>query len=467
MHLFLYTLFTSLDQDLKRPPPSNQVRILRPHPLGLLKHLPPPNVDQEHRNTNVTRQELVHLEVREERPKSVEDDDEDGQEQCDRGTPRQQNIPVRHDLARNALHLHRPDHEEVRNKDGDPVQGSKDRNERHKVAKHGRRSLAGVHVAQENEQGGEDDGGDGHTALVGLVHNAWRLSVLGQGPEGARGKVDIRIGSRNGKDEQQSVNRVVELVDTSVLGRDNERGSQTAGLLDSAEQGVRVLDGHAQHEDTTEVEEDDTHERLADGARDVLAGVGGLAERDADELSAEVGKGGLDHASPDTQETAGGTGDHHFVVACRSRILGKGAGVPPESETGAHVVGTAAEGNDEAEEDEHDNDEGFDERHPEFGFAKEGDVDELFVCYLLALLLPSENGKGWETYVNSNDGHTKDRDPHRHIDIWSPILQNDSRSRQVVGQHNHVFEKVVPTRSETESRIDETCSITGEGLFVW
>ena len=172
---------------------------------------------------------------------------------------------------------------------------------------------------------------------------------------------------------------MVELGDTGILGRDDEGGGQAAGLLGGAEELVVVGDGHAEDQDAADVEEDDTAEGLVDGAGDVLARVGGFAESDADELGAEVGEGGLDHACPDTQEAAGRALDDDLVFTGGSGELRKGAGVTPVSEAGADVVGTAAEGDDEAEEDEHDDDESLDQRHPEFCFAEEGDVDELLL----------------------------------------------------------------------------------------
>lgn len=128
--------------------------------------------------------------------------------------------------------------------------------------------------------------------------------------------------------------------------------------------------GHTQHNDTSEVEEDDTHQGLADSPGDVLPGVGGLSKRNTDQLGAEVGECSLNHGSPEAEEASRITRD--------AVVLRKGTRVLPVVEARPGTFGVAAEGNDQTQQDEHDDDERFDQRHPELCLAEELDMDELF-----------------------------------------------------------------------------------------
>lgn len=53
-------------------PSCNQVRLLRPDPLRLLKQLPPTDVNDVNRDANITRDERGYLESRYERGKPAE-----------------------------------------------------------------------------------------------------------------------------------------------------------------------------------------------------------------------------------------------------------------------------------------------------------------------------------------------------------------------------------------------------------
>lgn len=256
----------------------------------------------------------------------------------------------------------------VADQDGDPVQRAEDGDQRDEVAKHGARVLVDVHEAQRDEERRERHRGHGHAARVGLVEDARRLPLGGQRPDGPRGEVDVRVGRRDGEDEQEGVDDAVELADAGDLGGDDKgrRGAARAGRADEA----RVVVGHrhAQADDAGDVEEADAQQRLAHGARHVLARVGRLAKGDADELRAEVGEGGLDDGGPDAEEAA---------EVALLQVLVEGARVLPVGKASSVVVGAAAERDDEADEDQGADDEGLEQRHPELGLAEEFHVDEL------------------------------------------------------------------------------------------
>jgi hypothetical protein len=70
------------------------------------------------------------------------------------------------------------------------------------------------------------------------------------------------------------------------------------------------------------------------------------------------------------------------------------------------------------------------------------------------------------TYIAENNDYAKHDDPDRHVEVWQPILQDNARCRQVVGQHDDVFEKVVPARREAHGWVDETRCVSREALLV-
>ena len=157
---------------------------------------------------------------------------------------------------------------------------------------------------------------------------------------------------------------VVSICGMGVVGEKGVRGKEptSAGaLLGGVEQdGAVVGNGHAEDQHASDVEEDDAQEGLVDGARDVLAGVRGLAKGHADQLGAEVGEGSLHHACPDAEEAAGVAADDGRLAAHCRRERGKGAWVLPKVETGPDVAGAAAERDDEAEQDQHQDNERLD-----------------------------------------------------------------------------------------------------------
>lgn len=150
---------------------------------------------------------------------------------------------------------------------------------------------------------------------------------------------------------------------------DGIRRTGTRGLLGGADEHLVVTGhSHAEYQNTKDVEHSDSPERLLDGAGNVLPRVGSLAKSHADHLCASESKAGLAHASPETEESASRTLDEVFF---------EGAGGVPVLETGSLVVRTAAEGDDEAGDDQGRHDEDLGEAKPEFSLAKLADMKEL------------------------------------------------------------------------------------------
>lgn len=320
----------------------------------------------------VARYELVDLEWHE-RGKSVEYDDQHSDHERDVRSPRQQRVAVRHDAPRDPLGFHPLQHVVVADEDRDPVQGAEHSDQGDEVSKDRGGILGHVHEAQCDEQRRDGHRGDGDTALVGLVEDGRGLAVLGQGPDGPRGEVDVRVSGGDGEDEQEGVDDAVQLANTRDLGRDDEGGRGAARSLGRVADEPRVVirDRHAQADDAGDVEEDDTQQCLPHSAGHVLARVGSLAECDTDQLGTEVGEGGLHDGGPHTKEAA--------QVSFNIVVLLECTWVLPVSETSSVVVWAAPKSNDEADQDQRADDDGLQKRHPELCLTKEADMEELQV----------------------------------------------------------------------------------------
>lgn len=100
-------------------------------------------------------------------------------------------------------------------------------------------------------------------------------------------------------------------------GNDPGGGSGVAGVGDQA----RVVRGadQTEHEDTDDVEQEDTDPNAPNGPWDVLRRIVGFRGRHSEDLSTQKGIGSSDQDRPDTGETTESSRD--FVV------LSEGAGV--------------------------------------------------------------------------------------------------------------------------------------------
>ena len=177
-----------------------QVHLMRVHHLRLLENLPPQDVDQVDRDSDVTRNELVDGEGHKRCP-TIEDDDESRQDKGNVCTPRQKRIAVRHNRPRNTLGFHPAKHEVVRHQDANPVQGTEDSDKGHKVAEDSSGILGCVHEAQADEERGQSNSRNRHTLLVSAVEDGRSLVIFGQRPNGTRSEIDVRIGGGDGEDQ--------------------------------------------------------------------------------------------------------------------------------------------------------------------------------------------------------------------------------------------------------------------------
>lgn len=194
---------------------------------------------------------------------------------------------VRHHLVGQALRLARAHEPDVRHEDRDPREQAEDGGHVDEVREHGLGVVGHVEEAQEAEEGGREEGVDGHAAAVGLAEDGRRGAVGCETVQGAAGDVEIRVGGREDEEQDGRVEDVGEGVDVRELDGDDEgRGGSTGrGAVGEGELGVVVRHDHADEEDADDVENEDTVEGELDGARNRLSGILGLSHSHTDQLS--------------------------------------------------------------------------------------------------------------------------------------------------------------------------------------
>ena len=289
------------------------------------------------------------------------------------------------------------------------------------------RIIGDVEEGQAGKRSADNERRPRHTTLVGALEDGRGGLVTGETVQGTAGNVEIRVGGGEDKDEDTSVDDTGKVGDAGNLGGDDKgRGAGTGLVLvvGKCQVGRVVGHNHSDEEHTETVEEEDTVEGKLDGLGDAAARVLGLAGGDTDELGAEVGKGGVDHDGPETEELAGGARHVH---------LGKGARVAPVLESGGGLGATSG-GDDDAEEDDADNDKDLDGGEPELKLAKELDAAKV---------------------VDAEDSHEEDGNEDTRVDLFGsdPFLDNEGGGGELVGGDNDVLEPVRPAERETERRV--------------
>lgn len=177
------------------------------------------------------------------------------------------------------------------------------------------------------------------------------MAVLCQRVERAGSDVYVGVGRRDDKDEQARVDNVWQDLDAADGHGDDVggRGGADPGLGGPDQSFVVVGDRHAEGQDADDVEEADAPEGLPDGPGDGDPRVRRLAKRGAHDFGARVREACLDHAGPETQETAEGSG---------LQVFGKRTRVCPILKADSAVGASAAKGYNQA--GDHDGDESYD-----------------------------------------------------------------------------------------------------------
>ena len=136
---------------------------------------------------------------------------------------------------------------------------------------------------------------------------------------------------------------------------------------------VRARDHQGNHEHTADVEDEDTEERPADSNRDILSWGLGLADRDTDELRADVRKQRVRQSTPEAQEDG-----EMDVVHFREEIGAHGSiRVLPVAEAVTVMFWVTAEIDDDTHEDEPNKGNDFYAAEPELEFSEDTNTEHI------------------------------------------------------------------------------------------
>ncbi|TLD17780.1 uncharacterized protein PgNI_02382 [Pyricularia grisea] len=262
-----------------------------------------------------------------------------------------QGSTVRQLVSLDTLGFHPAAEPDVGREDADPVEGAKNSHETDQIAKDTRRGFADVHVSQEHKDRRRGDAVHGNSPLRRVEKDGRGVAVLCQRVERTGADVYVGVGRRDDKHEKAGVDDVGKDLDAADGHGDDVggRGRADLGLGGTDESFVVVRDGHAEGQDTDDVEEADAPEGLPDGAGDCDPRVRRLAECRAHDFGARVREARLDHAGPETQEAAEGSG---------LQVFGKGSWVFPVLKADSAMGRGAAERYNQA--GDHNGDESYD-----------------------------------------------------------------------------------------------------------
>ena len=364
--------------------------------------------------------------------------DQAAEEETNAGANKTERRNVGELVIRDALGAACADEENMRHQEGDPGQQTEDSDQVDKVAENNLGVLGSVHEGGAAEEGRDGESGDGNTAPVSPAEDPGGMTLLGKTVNGTGGNVKIRVGSRESEEQDAGVEETRKMPDVGELdGNDERRGRGFGSSFVGKTKLLGVVgNNHAQEEDGKAVEEQDSVEGELDGARNRLAWVLSLTDSDTDEFGTKVGKDGVDQRAPEAVELAG--------VAFGNVWLER-TGLVVVLEAGC-LARADTDREEEGEDDNADNGNDLDRAEPEFEFSKEFDAEVI-------------------------DGHNDDKEdgnPHAriHLGCGYPLLDDQCRSRELVGCGNNVFHPVGPSEGKTKSRVAEPGSITSEARGV-
>jgi hypothetical protein len=176
---------------------------------------------------------------------------------------------------------------EVRQADGAPDQEGRHAGQVDDVAVGLAGAGADVHHAEGTEQVGQQDGGDGHAALVGPAEELGRLFVLGHEQDGPAADVNGAVDGAEAGDEDEGIDEVDAALPAGVLdGNGHGAAQSTARAANEAFSVGRA--GQTKEEGAAHVDDDDADEDLADGKRDGMARIARLGGGYSDGLDTGV-----------------------------------------------------------------------------------------------------------------------------------------------------------------------------------
>lgn len=273
---------------LQIPPlPSLQIDLMHLPQLRLINNLVHKINHRKQRQQDIRIDEIPRIKRRQRRPPLHKRQKHIG----DQPKPRVIRKPRRPEgqfLGRTALRLPSSPEADVDEADGPPDDEGGHPAEVDDVPVGLGRTGADVHHAEGAAQVGEDDGGDGDTALVGPPQKPGGFSVLRHEEDGAAADVDGAVNRAETGDEDEGVDEVDTVLEASILQR-NRHGAleRTPGTF------IDVLEcvggaGQAEEEGAAHVDDDDADKDLADGEGHGFAWVLGLGGGYGDGLDARV-----------------------------------------------------------------------------------------------------------------------------------------------------------------------------------
>ena len=137
------------------------------------------------------------------------------------------------------------------------------------------------------------------------------------------------------------------MFDVSILDGHHKWRSRCLGsrhFVGINELRVIIRNQHAQEEHTEAVEEQDPVESELDGARNGLARILRLPDRDTDEFRAEISKDGIDEGAPEPEESSATSSGNVLLESSRVIIVLEPSG----------IIWPSANREEEAQENESD-----------------------------------------------------------------------------------------------------------------
>lgn len=226
--------------------------------------------------------------------------------------------------------------------------------------------------------------------------------------------------------------------DSGVLDGGDEGGGGCVVCVSGEEGGVLGGADDADGEGAEEVEDDEAVDVASCGLGDVAAGRFHFAGGDDDELGGEdEGDGGLDDALQQADEAAG-------VPVGGDQVGIHGSRVFPVVEAQALAVGAAAPEEDEGEQQQADEGDDLDAGEPELGLAVDADGE----------------------VVEQDDDHDHDGDPDGEVHGIGPVLDDERRSDDLVGDQDAQRVPVEVAHGEAHAARDVAEAVVAHGAAV-
>lgn len=151
------------------------------------------------------------------------------------------------------------------------------------------------HVGQEAKDGSDADAVVGHTLAVALQQKLRSLALLGHGKQVAIAGVQVGVGGRGSRSDEDGVNETRKNGDAGRLDSNNPGRSLDTAAVDQV--GIGRRDEQADKEGTEDIEHDQTPENAADGFGNGPGRVVRLTGSDGHLLGTTKGIGGTDKSA--------------------------------------------------------------------------------------------------------------------------------------------------------------------------